>query len=194
MEFQGPDAARPWLERAGAKFPTVVDAENVLGGHFGYKAIPNGILADEDGIVRYVKFSGFSVNNESDVQAVTALLQEAPRTPPSERVGPPIADSIPIAAAVPGAGSGGAGPTDTTDTAAASPAETAAIREGLARLAQGDRAGALASWRAALAADPASLVIRKQIWAVEHPERFYPTIDWAWQKDQLARDREREAG
>ena len=32
-------------------------------------------------------------------------------------------------------------------------------------------------------------MIRKQIWAVEHPERFYPAIDWDWQKEQLARER-----
>jgi hypothetical protein len=53
----------------------------------------------------------------------------------------------------------------------------------------GDQEGALAAWRAALAADPDNYVVRKQIWVVEHPERFYPTIDWTWQKAQLARER-----
>jgi hypothetical protein len=47
----------------------------------------------------------------------------------------------------------------------------------------------VAAWREALRADPDNFVIRKQIWAVEHPERFYPSIDWAWQRDQLARER-----
>jgi len=30
--------------------------------------------------------------------------------------------------------------------------------------------------------------VRKQIWMVEHPEKFYPTIDFAWQKEQLERE------
>jgi hypothetical protein len=63
------------------------------------------------------------------------------------------------------------------------------LQHGLELLRRGDRIGALASWYQALAADPENYVIRKQIWAVEHPERFYPTIDWAWQKEQLARER-----
>ena len=65
----------------------------------------------------------------------------------------------------------------------------AALQRGLDLLRRGDRAGAVEAWRRALAADPDNYVIRKQIWAVEHPDRFYPTIDWAWQKEQLARER-----
>ena len=36
-----------------------------------------------------------------------------------------------------------------------------------------------------MALDPSNFTIRKQIWMVEHPERFYPTIDSALQKQQL---------
>lgn len=50
----------------------------------------------------------------------------------------------------------------------------------------------MAARREALAADPDNFVIRKKIWAVERPERFHPTIDCAWQKAQLAREREGE--
>ena len=59
-------------------------------------------------------------------------------------------------------------------------------------LRAGDSVGAVTAWREALAADPNNFVIRKQMWAVEHPGRFYPTIDFAWQKDQLARERAAE--
>ena len=47
---------------------------------------------------------------------------------------------------------------------------------------------ALAVWREALTLDPDNFVIRSQIWAVEHPERFYPAVDRAWQELQLVRE------
>ena len=49
MDAQGPDKARPFVERSGAQFTTVVDRENTLGQLYGFKAIPNGILVDEKG-------------------------------------------------------------------------------------------------------------------------------------------------
>jgi hypothetical protein len=173
VEVQGAAAARPWLERAGATFPTVVDAANALGEALGYKAIPNGVVLDERGVVRYRKFGGFSVESADDVAAVERLLTSG---------GAEGAE----------APSGGAAPGQ-EDAPPAGPAlglvRAAALQRGLDRLRQGDRAGAAAAWREALRADPDNYVIRKQIWAIEHPERFYPTIDWAWQKAQLARDR-----
>ena len=55
---------------------------------------------------------------------------------------------------------------------------------GVALLHQGHKAEAVASWRAALKQAPDNYVIRKQIWVVEHPEKFYPVIDWDWQRQQ----------
>ena len=51
---------------------------------------------------------------------------------------------------------------------------------------------AVAAWRDALRLDPQNFTIRKQIWVAEHPEKFFPTIDFAWQQEQLAAERERE--
>jgi hypothetical protein len=66
--------------------------------------------------------------------------------------------------------------------------EAAALfARGAAALAAGHRDDALVLWRRARALDPGNFVIRKQIWAVEHPEKFYPQIDLAWQKELLAR-------
>ena len=170
VEIQGAEAARPWLDRAGATFSTVVDSANVLGEVLGYKVIPNGILLDEVGAVRFHKFGGFSVANSADVDAIERLLAES--------------------ATGDAAKAGALSPARTTATPAAQ--RVTALRQGLDLLHAGDREGALRSWREALAADPENYVIRKQIWAVEHPERFYPTIDFAWQKEQLALERERE--
>jgi hypothetical protein len=165
VEVQGAAGARPWLERAGATFPTVVDAANALGEALGYKAIPNGIVLDEGGAVRFRKVGGFSVERDEDVGAVEHLL------------------------AAGGAGAAGGAAADGQAGPAMGRARAAALQRGLDRLRQGDRPGAVAAWREALRADPDNYVIRKQVWAVEHPERFYPTIDWAWQRTQLARER-----
>lgn len=51
--------------------------------------------------------------------------------------------------------------------------------------ARGDVKGALEHWRAALRTDPDNFLIRSQIWLVEHPERFYPTVDRDWQARRL---------
>ena len=115
--------------------------------------------------MRFRKFGGFSVANAGDVAAVEHLLAAGGAGAPDGS-----------------AASGQAG-------AAPGRSRASALQRGLDLLRQGDRTGAAAAWREALAADPENYVVRKQIWAVEHPERFYPTIDWAWQKAQLARER-----
>jgi tetratricopeptide (TPR) repeat protein len=60
--------------------------------------------------------------------------------------------------------------------------------EGRKALERGDREEALGLWRRALELDPDNWIVRKQIWAVEHPELFYPAIDTGWQKEQLIRE------
>ena len=56
----------------------------------------------------------------------------------------------------------------------------------LARLGRDDEA--LAAWKRALALDPANFVVRKQIWAHRHPDKFWPTIDFEWQQAEMARE------
>jgi hypothetical protein len=53
---------------------------------------------------------------------------------------------------------------------------------------RGLQAGAIGSWRRALELDPDNFVIRSQIWAVEHPEHFYPAVDRDWQEQQLLKE------
>ncbi len=51
MDVQGADVARPFVEKPGATFETVVDNENILGQLYRFKAIPNGYLINPDGTV-----------------------------------------------------------------------------------------------------------------------------------------------
>ena len=61
------------------------------------------------------------------------------------------------------------------------------FREGLGLYRDGRTEEALARWRQGLEYDPDNYLIRKQIWAVENPERFYDgDVDYGWQREQLA--------
>ncbi len=169
MDAQGADAARPWVEAAGATFPTVVDSENRLASLYGYKLIPNGIVLDEEGVIRYRKFGGFSVENEGDVAAIQRLLNgEVEQIDPEPHAAPYELGAL---------------ERELVETR---------MRLGSELFRRGAQAEAVAEWRAALRLDPENLTIRKQIWMAAHPEKFHPTIDFAWQQEQLRREREEE--
>jgi len=167
-DMGGDDAVRTWTERAGATFPTVIDADNTLGALLGFKAIPNGVLIDHDGIIRYAKYGGFEVSNAAELAAFEAALRgssgQTPHADAAGRLTPELQERV-----------------------------AALLRTGFQRMAAGDRDAGLDAWRQALALDPANFVIRKQLWRADHPERFGEEIDFAWQQGQLAAEREREA-
>ena len=63
---------------------------------------------------------------------------------------------------------------------------TARFQLGLVLLEGGKKQEAIAEWRKALALDPQNWIIHKQIWAIEHPDKFYDgDVDYGWQKTQL---------
>jgi len=160
--------ARPFVEAAGASFPTVVDEHGALSRLFGFKVVPNGILVDEAGTIRWVKFGGFSIDNRDDVAVVERFLT-------GQDPGPSPGAETPYAL----------GPRERELVATK-------LRLGREILGTGQTAAAVAAWRDALRLDPQNFTIRKQIWAVEHPEKFHPVIDVDWQREQLAAERARE--
>lgn len=169
MDTQGAEAARPWTERAGATFPTVVDRDDALAAIYDYKLIPNGIFLDEQGIIRYRKFGGFNIENAADVTAIQRLIDGEVAQIELDAKDAPYHLGETERALV----------------------ETR-MRLGAELFARGVRDGAVAEWTQALHLDPENLTIRKQIWMAEYPEKFHPTIDFDWQKGQLAREREAE--
>ena len=171
MDAGGIAAARPWVERAGATFPTVVDAENRLALDYDFRAVPNGIYLDADQVIRYRRLGGFNCEHDEDCAAVARLLHgEALPADTKRRIEPP----------------------DETAALRRELIETA-WRLGLELRNRGATEEAAAAWRRALRYDPGNFVIRKQIWALLHPERFREPIDYAWQQEQLARERAAEA-
>ncbi len=122
-------------------------------------------------MIRYRKFGGFNVENEADRHAIERLLGGE-------------TDQIATETDT-GAGPYSLGPVerDLVETR---------LRLGAELLRRGARDEAVAEWKAALRLDPENLTIRKQIWMAEHPERFGPVIDFAWQRGQLERERAAE--
>lgn len=163
VDAQGTEVARPWHEVAQAEFVTLVDQRNELGERYSLKAIPYGIMIDEFG--RLVK-GPFSINveNEDTIALLEKWLSEPSYNevlirkaePPQKSEDPKIAEA------------------------------NARFQLGLVLLETGKKAEAMAEWRKASALNPHNWIVHKQIWAVEHPEKFYETdVDYGWQKQQL---------
>jgi hypothetical protein len=140
VDNQGAAAVRPWTERAGATFPTVVDRDNVLAAVYDYKLIPNGIFLDAAGIIRYRKIGGFTVEQAADVEAIQRLIDGE-------------IEQVDLATR--------AVPYHLGETART--LVQTRLRRGAELFARGAGAEAVVEWRQALHLDPANLTIRKQI-------------------------------
>ena len=163
LDAQGASVVQPWHDAANADFLTLVDSENVFGNFYNLKAIPYAVMIDAAG--RLVK-GPFSVNvADPDTLAMLEKWLSGPdynlkllreRQPTSPSGIKPNAEAA------------------------------ARFQLGLVLLEAGKKAEAMAEWRKALALDPQNWIIHKQIWAVEHPDKFYEgAVDYGWQKTQL---------
>lgn len=157
VDLQGPDKPRPYHESAGAQFTTVVDADNNLGPVFGYKDIPNGVLIDEHGVLQYTRFGGFDIRKPEYAAIVREFLQTGTVQEDGGRA-----------------------------TTGATPETMSYFERGLQRYRAGDLEGAARVWREGIQAEPDHWNMRKQLWALEHPEKFYQgDVDYGWQKEQI---------
>jgi tetratricopeptide (TPR) repeat protein len=200
------DRPRPYA--SDKPFPTVVDSAGLLGRMFDFDVVPNGLFVDEQGVLRFIHIGGFDIRRPEVGPQVDALLStdfsnaaQPPRLLSQEAadvevlrvelVSDPNNAGLHFALgdallrdgrlADAEAALRRAADLDVTDW-------SARFALGTAQYQQDRTEEALASWRAALALDPPNFTVRKQIWMVEHPEKFYPTIDFGWQKEQLERE------
>lgn len=211
MDAQGPAIAERFTQSAGVTFTTAIDRAQGLWEVYGFNVIPNGLFVDEQGILRYAKIGGFDIRNPEDAQAVEKLLAErANGEAVSSQVTPKFAaidESLRQAEE-----NWRRDPQnleklltlaerrlEAKDYARAREDFEAALRRdprsaralmGLAtiNLDQGERQKALAALKEAWALEPGNWIIRKQIWAIEHPDQFYPAINIDWQKEQIKKE------
>jgi tetratricopeptide (TPR) repeat protein len=201
-----PERPRPFAEQL--PFPTVVDSAGRLGRLFEFDVVPNGVFFDELGRIRFIHIGGFDIRRPEVGPQVDALLEadfsRSEQSSRSMRQEPLDLEALRVELASNAEDAGLHFALGDALLRAGRPAEAeASLRRsaeldptdwsapfglGTALYQQGGTAAALASWRAALALDPPNFTVRKQIWMVEHPDRFYPTIDFDWQKEQLERE------
>jgi tetratricopeptide (TPR) repeat protein len=206
VDVQGAEAVVPWVKKYGATFPVAVDAADVFGEAFGLKAIPVSLLVDEAGIVR-LQGGGPSKEFRAQVEeilrepvsSVRARTRESATALPLDELRARAArrpddagERLALAQALERAGDFAAALAECATAARLRPADAAIpFTHGLVLLRQGQTNAALAQFHRARGLDAGNWRIRKQIWALEHPEKFYGTngIDWGWQKEQIAREK-----
>ncbi len=158
IDLQGPEFPRPFHDKARAQFTTVVDAGTVVTRTFGVRAIPNGALIDENGILRYSLYGGFDIRNPATKKLVSGFLLNGEVT---------LTDETEVKGAV--------------DVASLDHFE-----RGLELYGSGDFEGAAVIWRQGMELEPDHWNMRKQLWAIEHPDRFYDgKVDYDWQRVQV---------
>ena len=202
------DPGRPVPFARDLPFPTVVDSAGQLGRLFDFDVVPNGVFVDEQGVIRFIHIGGFDIRRPEVGPQIDALLE----TDFSRTASLPAALKqetleietlrLELVSRPDEAGLHFALGEALIRESRLAEAEAAFVRAvaldptdwsarfglGTAQYQQGRTEEALANWRAALALDPANFTVRKQIWMVEHPDKFYPTIDFDWQKEQLKRE------
>ncbi len=166
VDGQGSEVVKPFVN--DTSFPTVVDTDNQLINLFQFKIIPNGIFLDEEGKVRMFK-EGFQVDEDVHVQAVEKLLNKEVETVTfgEERTGQAASDlQLQLA--------------------------QTKYKLGMEYASHDKIDQALKELDGALLLDADNFTIRKQRWYLRYPEKFSPTIDFDWQKEQLEKDKKWE--
>ena len=160
--------AKPWVEKAKAGYPVLLDQKNVVGKRYHVKYVPVGIIVDEAG--RLVKaISSVNIDHETFRRELEGWATSGIVPPPWSEDG---------------------------DQIAAPDQRTPDEEEGDARfqlaivlLEQGKKEEAIAELKRAFRLDPKNWIIRKQLWAIEHPEAFYSgPVDYTWQKRQREKE------
>lgn len=211
MDAQGPKMVRGFTDAAGVTFPAAVDRAQGLWELYGFNVVPNGFLVDEEGILRYAKVGGFEVRNPEDAKSIEDLIA----APPGRAgTGSGAARFSTLSESLRQAQAAVQNDPQNPDLRLTLAERQVAAKKyddarrafetvlernprsvralmGLAaiHLDQGKPDQAAALLKKAWAIDPQNWIVRKQIWAIEHPEEFYPAINPKWQREQIEKEK-----
>ena len=167
-DAQGAEVARPWVEKANGTYRALIDQHNVLGNALNLKYVPAGIVLDESGrLARAV--GGMSIDQDAFREEMESWAQtgqipgawiESDRQAVPKKMSPDEAEA------------------------------DSRFQLAVLLLERGKKDDAVAEFKRAFRLDPQNWLIRKQLWAVEHPESFYDgNVDYGWQKEQMEREK-----
>ena len=206
VDVQGPSVVKPYVRKFGVTYPVAVDASDIFGQAFGLKAIPVTFLVDEVGIVR-LRGDGPSPALMAQIEVILKEPQTSVRgQSPQLSAAVTKADLEQRLVAAPNEwrsrlalarihdeeGRHASAVAQLEAAAKLQPRDTSiAFVWALVLLHQGEKNAALAKLKQARDLDPDNWRIRKQIWAIEHPEKFYTgdSPDYDWQNEQLNREK-----
>jgi hypothetical protein len=152
-------AARRYADVVAGAFPTLIDMDDLLGQTFGFKGVPNGILVSPTGKIDAIIASRFEIRRPETRALVEDWL---------------IADEAPQVPRRDGL--------EWSDEA------LRLFRGAAAAVRRGDSDEAVRLLKLAYPLEPDNIIIRKQLWAIQNPEKFYDgDVDVDWQTEQLAK-------
>jgi tetratricopeptide (TPR) repeat protein len=191
IDIQGADAARPYVKKAGVKYTALVDGNNVLGKLFGVNYVPLHYIIDEFGIYRMKerdpqKIADFLDQEKVDMRLVVKA-SDAPGIYNVKRLKEIANAHLMLGDALIQQGKYQEGISEYRKAVDLDPESAEGpFRIGRAMLRQGRKKQALVELKKAWELDKSNWIIRKQIWAIEHPEKFYDgKVDYDWQKVQI---------
>ncbi len=196
----------PYTRKFGVTFPVAVDTADVFGRAFGLKAIPVSFLVDEVGIIRLRGGGpdpGFLRQVDAILKEPTTAVRSQPPALPASRSLEELESAV---EATPGDWRKRLALAEAYDSARRWPDAEGQLQKaadvapqeasifftwGLVLFHQDRKEDALAKMKQARDLDPNNWRIHKQIWAIEHPEKFYrsDSPDFGWQKAELAREK-----
>lgn len=193
-----------FTKASGVTFPMALDTRNVLNRVLGVRTVTNAFLLDEEGILRWQHLHGFRIARPEMLRmverAISGDLEEIYADPSLRQ------ESLDIEVLRGELATDPNNPEYTFMLAEAlcqeeqtdegkklyhrvielDPANSAAYYAlGSLYAEEDNKDEAVRVMRQGLERDPMNFTIRKQIWRLEYPEKFYPKIDMAFQVERI---------
>ncbi len=185
-------------------FRMALDTRNVLNRVLGVRTVTNAFLLDAEGVLRWQHLHGFRIARPEMMRmverAVAGDLEEVFADPTVKQesldvevlrgelaADPDNADyAFMLAEALTQEGQAEEAKQLYRRATDLDPSHSAAYYAlGSILAGEGRKDEAVRVMRDALQVDPMNFTIRKQIWRLEHPEKFYPKIDMAFQAERI---------
>jgi hypothetical protein len=162
IDLQGKEVVRPWLDGANARFVALIDETDQLSSLFGLISVPIGLFADESGLL--VRPPSRIDIREPDTREAVIRWAEA------TTIAPDLKDTAPPDHEV------------NRDRVEAS----GWVQLARLSLKRGRIQQSVEQLRRAARLDPMNYLIRVQLLALEHPDRYYKgEVDRDWERRRL---------